>query len=77
MGLEGTLTDAVTKLIIENSILPRFKAADFSGGITRGVEDIIQVLSGDAQEWQDRAAQNVSTNTAQPSSRRRGLAVSW
>ena len=56
-GLEGTLTDAVTKLIIENSILPRFKVADFPGGIKRGVEDIIQVLSGDAQEWQDRAAQ--------------------
>src|SRR5450631_3353011 len=59
-GLEGALTDAVTKLIIENSILPRFKAADFSGGITRGVEDIIQVLSGDAQEWQDRAAQRLA-----------------
>ena len=25
-GLEGNLTDAVSKLIIENSILPRFKA---------------------------------------------------
>jgi uncharacterized protein len=59
-GLEGTLTDAVTKLIIENSILPRFKVADFSGGIKRGAEDIIQVLSGDAQEWQDRATQQVS-----------------
>jgi uncharacterized protein len=65
-GLEGALTDAVTKLIIENSILPRFKAADFSGGITRGVEDIIQVLSGDAQEWQDRAAQRLAPDNAQP-----------
>jgi uncharacterized protein len=65
-GLEGALTDAVSKLIIENSILPRFKVADYSGGIKRGVEDIIQVLSGDAQEWQDRAAQKVSTDNAQP-----------
>jgi len=32
-GLEGTLTDAATKVIIENSILPRFKAGDFPGGI--------------------------------------------
>ena len=56
-GLEGALTDAVSKLIIENSILPRFKVADYPGGIKRGVEDIIQVLSGDAQEYQDRAAQ--------------------
>ena len=65
-GLEGTLTDAISKLIIENSILPRFKVADFAGGIKRGVEDIIQVLSGDAQEWQDRAAQQTSTDNAHP-----------
>src|ERR1035437_693061 len=30
-GLEGALTDAVSKLIIENSILPRFKVADYPG----------------------------------------------
>ena len=65
-GLEGALTDAVTKLIIQNSIMPRFKVADFVGGIKRGVEDIIQVLSGDAQEWQDRATQRLSPDSAQP-----------
>jgi uncharacterized protein len=54
-GLEGTLTDAISKFIIENSILPRFKAGDFPGGIRRGIEDIIQVLGGDAEEWQRRA----------------------
>lgn len=56
-GLEGTLTDAITKLIIENSITPRFRANDYPGGITRGVDDIIQVLTGDAEEWKQRAAQ--------------------
>ena len=65
-GLEGTLTDAVSKLIIENSILPRFKVGDYAGGIKRGVEDIIQVLSGDAQEWQSRAAQRFSPDGVQP-----------
>src|SRR5580704_16433006 len=65
-GLEGTLTDAVTKLIIENSILPRFKVADYAGGIKRGAEDIIQVLSGDSEEWQNRAAQRLSPDSAQP-----------
>jgi uncharacterized protein len=55
-GLEGSLTDAVTKLIIENSILPRFRANDFAGGITRGVDDIVSVLSGNAAEWKQRAA---------------------
>jgi uncharacterized protein len=55
-GLEGTLTDAVSRLIIENAILPRFRANDFAGGISRGVDDIISVLTGDAAEWQQRAA---------------------
>jgi uncharacterized protein len=54
-GLEGTLTDAVSRLIIENSIIPRFRANDIPDGITRGVEDIIQALSGDAANFQDRA----------------------
>lgn len=65
-GLEGTLTDAISKFIIENSILPRFKVGDFSGGIKRGVEDIVQVLSGDAEEWQRRAAQSASPDIARP-----------
>jgi uncharacterized protein len=56
-GLEGALTDAVTRLIIQNAILPRFRAGDFAGGISRGVDDIIQVVSGDAEEFQRRAAQ--------------------
>jgi uncharacterized protein len=55
-GLEGSLTDAVTRLIIENAILPRFRANDFAGGVTRGVDDIIAVLSGQAAEYKQRAA---------------------
>jgi uncharacterized protein len=55
-GLEGTLTDAITKYIIQNAITPRFKANDFSGGMTRGVDDIIKVLDGGAEEFKQRAA---------------------
>jgi len=54
-GLEGTLPDAIASLIIQNSILPRFRANDFPGGIARGVDDIIKVLSGDAEEWKRQA----------------------
>ena len=53
-GLEGTLTDALSKVIITNAITPRFKTGDFSGGISRGVDDIITVLTTDASEWQKR-----------------------
>ena len=44
-GLEATLTDALSKVIIVNAITPRFKAGDFSDGISRGVDDIITVQS--------------------------------
>jgi uncharacterized protein len=54
-GLEATLTDAIAKTIIQNSITPRFKANDFAGGMTRGVDDIIKVLSGNAQEFKQSA----------------------
>jgi uncharacterized protein len=49
-GLEATMTDALTQVIIQNAILPRFRANDYAGGIERGVDDAIQVLSGDATE---------------------------
>src|SRR6267143_5016537 len=53
-GLEGTLTDALSKVIITNAIAPRFKAGDFADGIARGVDDIITALTTDASEWQKR-----------------------
>jgi uncharacterized protein len=53
-GLEGTLTDALSSVIIASAIVPRFKAGDFSGGIERGVDGIINVLSGDSAGWQTK-----------------------
>src|SRR6202047_2856994 len=53
-GLEGTLTDALSSVIISSAIVPRFKANDYSGGIERGVDGIISVLSGDTTDWQPK-----------------------
>jgi uncharacterized protein len=53
-GLEGTLTDALSKVIISNAMTPHFKAGNFSEGISRGVDDVITVLTTDASEWQKR-----------------------
>ncbi len=50
-GLEGTLTDALSKLVIVNGIAPRFKKGDFAGGISRGVDDVIAILTTDSSEW--------------------------
>jgi uncharacterized protein len=41
-GLEGALPDAIAKRIIEEIIVPRFRADDFAGGITAGVEQMHQ-----------------------------------
>jgi uncharacterized protein len=63
-GLEGTLTDALGKVIITNAIAPRFKTGDFSGGISRGIDDIITVLTTDSSEWQKRPALRVDNPPA-------------
>jgi uncharacterized protein len=54
-GLEGTLTDALSKVIITTAIAPKFKTGDFAGGIEAGVDAIVTILAGDAEEWQRRA----------------------
>ena len=46
-GLEGSLTDATTKRIIDEDIAPKFKAGDFAGGITAGVNRMIRVIDGE------------------------------
>jgi len=53
-GLEGTLTDATSKLIIANAAAPRFKAGDFDGGVSRAVDDVITVLTTDSADWQKK-----------------------
>lgn len=68
-GLEGTLTDALSKVIIANAMTPRFKAGDFGDGISRGVDDIITVLTTDASEWQQRPSLRLDNQqTADPMS---------
>jgi uncharacterized protein len=54
-GLEGTLTDAISSVIIRSAVAPRFKAGDYAGGINAGVDAIIGTLTGDTDEWQRRA----------------------
>src|SRR5271156_1455350 len=40
-GLEGVLPDALCKQITEYEIKPRFKAGDYAGGLTAGVNAIM------------------------------------
>jgi uncharacterized protein len=46
-GLEGVLPDALCKRIIDEQITPRFKAGDFDGGLTSGVQAILAATKGE------------------------------
>lgn len=54
-GLEGALTDALSKIIIATAIAPQFQKGNFVGGIDAGVDAMLSILTGDAEEWQRRA----------------------
>lgn len=58
-GLEGTLTDALAFQIIQNEILPRFRAGDLDGGIVGGAEAILRTLDGEytPEPWTARSAE--------------------
>lgn len=45
-GLEGALTDARASQIIRREIVPRFRAGDLPGGVTAGVEAVLQTIAG-------------------------------
>jgi uncharacterized protein len=46
-GLEGALTDATTRRIIDEVITPKFKAGDFAGGVRAGIDRMISVIDGE------------------------------
>ncbi|WP_373548713.1 YgcG family protein [Haliscomenobacter sp.] len=47
VGVQGFLTDALSKRIIENTITPAFKKGDFYAGLDGAVNDIIKVAAGE------------------------------
>jgi len=54
-GIRPVLTDAVSGVIIRNSITPAFKQGDFAGGIEAGADQIIQMLQLPPAEAEARA----------------------
>lgn len=44
-GLEPILTDALSSVIIQTAVLPKFKAGDLEGGVKAGTDAVIQQLS--------------------------------
>lgn len=46
-GMEHLLSDAMSKRIIEQDIIPYFKKNDYAGGLNRGVDAIFEVMTGE------------------------------
>jgi uncharacterized protein len=55
-GLEPILTDALSSVIINSQVLPRFRADDYDGGVVAGTDALIQQLSLERSEAEARAA---------------------
>ena len=49
-GLEGTLTDAQSKLIIENVMIPDFRRGDYDAGTLAGAASILQVFGVETKD---------------------------
>jgi uncharacterized protein len=46
-GLEGALTDLVSRRIIDEAIVPLFRQGDFAGGVDAGLDRMIGVIDGE------------------------------
>jgi len=55
-GLEATLTDAVSSVILQREVLPKFKAGDMSGGVVAGTDALIAQLGLDPSTAEAKAA---------------------
>jgi uncharacterized protein len=67
-GLEPQMTDLMSKLIIDNALLPAFRRGDLVGGIKAATRDIRDVLLGDAEAVKQRARSG---------KKRSGEAIDW
>lgn len=59
-GLEGALTDALSRRIIENDIKPFFKEGRYYEGIDAGVSKIIDVVKGEYRDTSPRRKKSKS-----------------
>jgi len=54
-GLEGVLPDAISSRIINDTIKPLFRQGDIYGGVTAGLQQIMQVVDGEPLPPPDRS----------------------
>jgi uncharacterized protein len=55
-GVQGVLTDALSRRIIDERVAPHFRAGDFAGGIHAGVDAILRAIEGETLPEPAKAA---------------------
>ena len=71
-GARVFLTDAISSLIINQHILPRFKAGDMPGGIVAGADQIVRTMSLSPDQAAQRSAEAQAQQKRMESSRQEG-----
>jgi uncharacterized protein len=66
-GLEAVLTDAVSSVILQERVLPRFRAGDVAGGVLGGADSLIDQLSLPDDQAKARIATAKEPGTASTS----------
>jgi uncharacterized protein len=55
-GLEPVLTDALSSVILQRAVLPKFRVGDIEGGVVAGADEVISQLSLDTTTAEAKAA---------------------
>ena len=80
-GLEPIMTDALSQGIIDEAILPKFRAGDMGGGIVDGANAIADQLKLPQEEAEKRASTATAEASATPRRHRSdgntGVAIFW
>jgi uncharacterized protein len=56
-GLEAVLTDALSSVILQEKVLPKFRSGDVAGGVVAGTDALVQQLGLDPTAAQANAVQ--------------------
>ena len=60
-GIEGTMTDAMSKRIQTTLMIPRFRNGNWDGGMVSGVRAVAKTLDGSMQAEEDNGEDDIST----------------
>jgi uncharacterized protein len=55
-GMEGVLTDALSSVILQRAVIPKFKAGDVQGGIVAGADALVEQMGLSPSEAEARLA---------------------